>query len=360
VPGGAPLRCARWGASASGIGLAELQLGEPPPGWLRLRVLACGICGSDLHAWRRLGPCDPEGIPGHEFAGVLAPGAAVLPPRAAGADGELFAVEPRTWCGQCARCRAGLRHLCAAGLLLGVSAPGGLADAALVPLAGLHPVPRGISPRLASLAEPLAVALRALGRSGLAANARALVLGGGTLGLLCGLLARERGAHVGIAARHPAQMAAASALGLAPLAPEELAPWAREAQPSVVFETVGGEADTLEDAVQLCAPGGTVVVLGLFPGYRSLDARSFLLKELRLVASNTYATGAAGGTPVHLGEATGGGSEFASALSCLPRLAAELALLQTHQFALSRVGDAFECAADKRAGAIKVTVLPGD
>jgi threonine dehydrogenase-like Zn-dependent dehydrogenase len=87
------------------------------------------------------------------------------------------------------------------------------------------------------------------------------------------------------------------------------------------------------------------VVLGLFGGYRDFDVRSFLLKELQLVASNTYGADARG-------------SEFATAVGWLPRLASELAGLQTHQFPLERVADAFAAAADKHRGALKVTVLP--
>ena len=147
------------------------------------------------------------------------------------------------------------------------------------------------------------------------------------------------------------------------------------------------------------------MVLGLFAGYRSLDARSFLIKELELVASNTYADSAAdahsdadagseadaeadsdrnsdrragrdtdrdtdgdtdGGSEaadrVRVREAEGRSSsarrsEFAAAVALLPVLAPKLSLLQTHQYPLERVEEAFHCAADKRGGAIKVTVV---
>jgi threonine dehydrogenase-like Zn-dependent dehydrogenase len=334
------MRCARWGTR--GIELAEVDLREPRGGWVRLRVLACGICGSDLHGWRRDAPVDPDGIPGHEIAATLEDPSDIpgLEP------GAIVAVEPRTWCGVCSWCTAGLRHLCPHGLLLGTSARGGLAEWVDVPRSSVHPVAPGISALAASLAEPLAVALRAVSRARLEPASRVLVLGGGTIGLLCGLLSRDRAGSVTVSVRHPQQAAAARRLGVHAIDSQELSAWAASESPDVVFETVGGRGETLGEAVACCRPGGRIVVLGLFSGYRDFDARSFLLKELQMVASNTYGADARG-------------SEFATAVCWLPRLAGELVTLQTHQFPLQRVGDAFACAADKNSGALKVTVLVG-
>ena len=348
------MRCARWGTG--GIERADVAAPEPPPGWVRLRVVACGICGSDLHSWRRESPVDPEGIPGHEIAAVPGESAGTL---GLAAD-ALVAVEPRSACGRCSWCRGGLRNLCPQGLLLGVSAPGGLAEQVLAPRESVHVVPPGVTPRLASLAEPLAVALRAVNRAALEPASRVLVLGAGTIGLLCGLLARERAGIVAISVRHPQQAAAARALGLQALQPDELESWVGAEAPDVVLETVGGHAETLDAAVSCCRAGGRIVVLGLFTGYRAFDARSFLLKELQLLASNTYAADPSRGVEA---ERKGRGSdnaasEFASAVAILPRLRAELSLLQTHEFPLGLVEEAFACAADKQSGAIKVTVVP--
>ena len=70
-----------------------------------------------------------------------------------------------------------------------------------------------------------------------------------------------------------------------------------------------------------------------------------MAKELRVVGSNTYGTGRSG-------------SEFGSAVAFLPRYAGELSGLQTHQFPLARIDEAFAYAADKASGAIKVTLIP--
>lgn len=330
------LRRAQW--SDGGIELEAVEPAPLPEGWVRLRVAACGICGSDLHMLRHHLLRVPGASPGHEFVGYPLDG----PPGLADA---LYAVEPRTWCGKCGFCAQGQRHLCPLGKLLGVTAPGGLAESVDAPLASLHRVPSGVEALLASLSEPLAVCVRALDLAQLEAGSRVLVLGAGSIGLLAGLLARDRSAAVAISARHPQQRAAAAKLGLAALGEDDVAAWARDEQPDVVIETVGGKADTASQALRACRPGGTIVMLGVFAEPRPLDLFALMAKELRVVGSNTYGTGRSG-------------SEFRSAVALLPRYASELAALQTHQFALDEVADAFACADDKKSGAIKVTLLP--
>jgi threonine dehydrogenase-like Zn-dependent dehydrogenase len=330
------VRQARW--TADGLAVAGVEPPPLPEGFVRVRVHACGICGTDLHLWRREVPPPEGGCPGHEIAGVPVAGPAGLPDR-------LHAVEPRVWCGRCDLCAAGNRHLCARGGLLGLGLPGGLADLVDAPRASLHPVADSIAPAVAALSEPLAVCVRAIHLARVSLDSRVLVLGAGTIGLLAGLLARDRAAEVAVTARHSHQEEAAKALGIAAIRESDTAAFARERAPDVVIETVGGHADTLDHAIAACRPTGRVIVLGVFAGPRPVDARPLLLKEITVVGSNTYGT-------------TARGAEFRAAVDLLPRHAAELGRLLTHRFPLDRVSDAFACAADKRSRAIKVTVTP--
>ncbi len=328
------MRQARW--TATGVEVVEV---EPPPlrpGWVRLRVAGCGICGTDLHLWRRELPAPVGGCPGHEIGGVPTDGPA-------GTREQLCAVEPTTWCGRCDPCVSGRRQLCASGRLLGIALPGGLADFVDAPAECLHPVAAGVPPSLVSLAEPLAVCVRAIHLARLETDSRALVIGAGTIGLLAGLLARDRAAEAAIVVRYPHQAERARALGLVPVPESDAAGFARERAPDVVIETVGGHADTLVQSVQLVRAAGRVVVLGVFSGARPIDALSLLLKEVTVVGSNTYGTARRG-------------PEFRAAVELLPRYAAEIAPLQTHRFPLARVAEAFQTAADKKSRAIKVTI----
>ena len=321
-----------------GIAPIEGDAQRIQPGWVRLRVAACGICGSDLHAYRGEFGARHGMVPGHEFVGSIVDG-----PK--GLSDTLYAVEPRTSCGQCDFCVAGRRHLCKAGRLLGMNEPGGMSQQTNVPENRIYAVDPAVAAVPASMAEPLAVCVRAMHLARLDMNSRVLVLGAGTIGLLSGLLARDRCGQVAITARHRHQRETAERLGMTPLAEDAVAAWAREEEPDVVIETVGGEADTLEQAITLCRAGGRIVVLGAFTSRRSLDMLSLMSKELTLMGSVMYGTSERG-------------AEFAAAVSLLPRYQAEIAGMQTHQFPLTSIKEAFETAGDKRTGAIKVTVLP--
>lgn len=321
---------------------------EPAPGEVRLRVRACGLCGSDLHL---LGAgLLPEGrVPGHEMAGVVdALGDGVEGWR----EGDAVAVEPFRTCGRCVVCRSGRGPLCRTGKLLGVHAEGGLADYAVAPAARLFPAPAGLAPETAALAEPLAVAVHGLRRGGLARGQRVLVLGAGAVGLLTLFAARALGAgEVWATARHPHQAERARALGAdrllgeADASREALEALGREAPVDLVAETVGGRADTLELAAAAVRPGGAVAVLGLFLGRVALDALPLLLKEVTLAWSYCYRHGEEN-------------ADFDDALRILAAQPEAARSLVTHALPLEEAERAFSVAADKAAGALKVSVLP--
>ncbi len=329
------MRRAHWGER--GIGLAEVKPGPLPRDWIRLRIAACGICGSDLHFYRRDFP-PPAMAPGHEMVGY--------PIEAApGLEDGLYAVEPLQRCGRCAFCAAGTYNRCPELRLFGLAAHGGLADFVDVPAYTAFRVDPELPPVVASLAEPLAVCVHATELARLEPSSRVLVLGAGTIGLLSGILARDRADRVAVTARHAPQREAARHFGLEVLEESELPAWAAEHAPDVVLETVGGRADTLQQALVSCQAGGRIVVVGVFGGNREINALALMMKEVTLLGSNMYARGPRG-------------SDFGTAVSLLPRLREELALLQTHQYPLEELGKAFETANDKRSGSIKVTLIP--
>ena len=332
------MRQARW--TENGVEVAEAA--PPPllPDWVRLRVAACGICGTDLHLWRRELQAPVGLAPGHEIAGHPLDG----PP---GLDDGLYAVEPMAVCGVCDFCVSGRRHLCPSIAIIGVMRSGGLADFVDVPRYALHRVHPSVSPLVASFAEPLAVGVRGVSLANLADDSRVLVIGAGAIGLVSGLLARDRVREVAITARHPQQRDAAKRLGLTVLGEGDVRAWLGDAQPDVVIETVGGHAQTLLDATRWCRPGGRIVVLGIFSKRAELSAYNLATRELEIVGSNLYGMGRRG-------------PQFRAAVDLLPRYATELAGMQTHQFRLDRIEDAFRAASEKQSGAIKVTVVPGD
>jgi threonine dehydrogenase-like Zn-dependent dehydrogenase len=330
------------------IGLTRVAVPEPGPGEVRVRLLACGICGSDLHFYH--GGFYPPGIaPGHEMAGeidALGDGVTGLLP------GQRVAIEPLFSCGECPACRSGQDVRCPALQICGIHRSGGFAEFVCVPARRAFPVPSDLDPRLAALAEPMAVVVHGLRRGGFAPGQRVLVLGAGSIGLVAVLAARALGAADVLAtARHPHQAERAAALGASRVLreseadPNGLQKLGQELPIDLVVETVGGSADTVRLAVNAIRPGGTISVLGLFFAPLALDPLPLLLKEASLVWSNCYAR--APGEP-----------DFATATRLVADHRDALAPIATHAVPLDQIGRAFALAADKRSGAVKVSVLP--
>jgi alcohol dehydrogenase len=330
------MRQALW--TEDGLDVVEV---EPPPlaaGWVRLSVEACGICGSDLHFWHDKGIRPMGHAPGHEFAGTLLTG----PPGMA--DGR-YVGSPLVACGTCEYCIRGLPNLCGrGGAGIGLGRDGGLADFVDVPARNVFPLADGVAPLVASMAEPLAVVVRGVAVGQPKLGSRILVLGAGTIGLLTALVAREFDEQLAITARYPHQRAAAERLGVTVLSEDEAIPWGKQNKPDIIYETVGGAANTLNVAVDAACRGGRVVVLGNFHQF-TLEGLKFLMKEIEIRSSYAYGTN-------HRGD------EFATGVALLPRWKDDLAVLQTHQFPLAEANAAFECASEKGSGALKVTILP--
>ena len=329
------------------VALAERPLPAPGPGEVRLRITACGVCGTDLHMVHSPKPIiEPGSIMGHEIAGVvddLGPGVDGF------SGGESVVVEPLASCGDCEPCRDGRDSICRDLQLYGLRRPGGFADAVVVPAHRLYRVPDGVPPALASLAEPLAVAvhgLRLCGADRATPPDRLLILGAGSIGLAVVAVACAWGfGDVAVTARYPHQAELAKRLGARRVIDEGPAEDLAGYDADLVVETVGGLADTMTAAGAALAPGGTVCVLGVFMGPLTLDPLMLLGKEARLQWSNCYAR-------------RPGAEDFAEAVRILAESGAACSGLLTHQVPLEEFERAFELAGDKGSGAVKVTVVP--
>jgi threonine dehydrogenase-like Zn-dependent dehydrogenase len=258
-------------------------------------VELCGVCGTDLHmvldGWGQHGSW-----PGHEWVGrVAAVGAAVT----RWAPGDAVVGGPSARCGACAACRAGRPSLCAARDTPGTGPEqGGFAGFTLARQDELLARPAGLDPRAAALAEPLAVALHAITRSGARPGQRALVLGAGPIGALAIAALRAAGVEVSCAEPHERRRALARAAGASAVThPADLVV-PGIAQPGLVVEGAvdvvlecSGRAAAMEAGLAQLVRGGTLVVVGAGLERPRLDPNRILLNELVVTGAFTYDQG---------------------------------------------------------------------
>jgi len=171
------------------VGLAELDDPVPDAGDLLVRPVANGMCGTDLELID--GSIDAAYVRypltlGHEWVGHL-----VVDGDAGARRGDLVVVEGVIPDGTCAACQRGATNLCETYDEVGFTRPGAAADLVAVPAHLVHHLEPGVAPLDAALVEPMAVVWRALARAGTVAGARCLVVGDGTVGLLCAYLLRR-------------------------------------------------------------------------------------------------------------------------------------------------------------------------
>jgi L-iditol 2-dehydrogenase len=255
--------------------LVEVARRQPGPGEVRVRVTAAGICGTD----RRLAArgADPPRIPGHEVAGRLD-------------DGTPVGVHPDVGCGRCRHCLAGLENRCPDRTPVGLARDGGLAEWLCVPAAHVVPLP-GLDLGLAPLLEPLACCLHALSSLGVHRGEAALVVGAGSMGLLCMWALQAAGATVAVAQRSPERRALAARLGADVVLGPGQDPQAELGRaPSVAVVAAPG-AEPLAWALAKVAVGGRVHAFASTPGGAPVDANVVHYRHLTVVGSTGSTVG---------------------------------------------------------------------
>jgi len=290
---------------------------EPGEGEVVLDVELAGICGSDLHGYRgHPGPRVPPLVLGHEALG-----------RAGGAP---YVVYPLAGCGECARCRAGEDNLCASWRLVGMHRPGVFAERVALPERSLVPLPAGIDPRRAVLAEPLACCVGALAPHDVGPGTRVAVFGCGPIGLLTVYLAARQGAEVRAADPVAERLAVARSLGAA--GPPEPG-WADLAVDAAGFEP------TWRAALDAVGNGGAVVMLGLGAAEGTFPMASLVRRAIGVRGQFAYTR-----------------AEFARAVETLGEADLDLAWLSSSP--LAEGAAAFANLVERPAAHHKVLLVP--
>ncbi|MCY0878414.1 MAG: alcohol dehydrogenase catalytic domain-containing protein [Firmicutes bacterium] len=195
-----------------------------PPGYVRIRVKAVGICGSEIHYYEsgRIGEhiLSRPMVIGHEIGGLVEE-------VGEGVDttfqrGTVVSLEPGVPCGQCSFCRQGEYNFCPQMQFFATPpVDGAMQDVIVHPAAYTFPADP-LSVEEAALAEPLAVGVYAARQLNIQAGDSVLVVGGGPVGLLSALAAESQGAMVTVAEINNARRKLGQQMGFSVVLPEEL------------------------------------------------------------------------------------------------------------------------------------------
>jgi threonine dehydrogenase-like Zn-dependent dehydrogenase len=255
-----------------------------------------------------------------------------------------------TSCGTCVQCAAGLYGQCERRRFLGI---GGFVEYLETTERGLYLLPEGIETGTAAVVEPCACAVSGVRRGGLQGGETVVVLGAGVLGLSAAAAAKALGAgKVIITAKHDAQATLAKRFGADVVLRssdgdliERIKAETGGLGADLVVETVGGHAPTLSQALDVLRPGCSIVVLGLWDDPVPVDSWAAVLKDAHVIFSLTYGM-------------KGKRHDFELCLEWIASGQLPARDLVTHVRPLAEIGEAFELAADKSQGVIKVILNP--
>jgi L-iditol 2-dehydrogenase len=328
--------------------LTEMPIETPGPGEVQVRIEAVGVCGSDLHAYTEgaVGST-PNVYPmvlGHEPAGVIVKTGAGISGLVVGDRGAL---EPALYCYHCEFCLTGHHNVCAnIRFLSNPGHPGFFRELVNLPVANFRPIPANMPFDLATLAEPLAIAMHSLGLASIRPGETAAVIGAGPIGLMTIAALRAAGAWR-IWAVEP--LAHRRELAIAIGAYAALEPW--EAIEEILHATgrrgvdcaidCAAGAETTNQAVMLARNAGRVAITGIHSARNvSMDGSAMRRKELTIfnVRRSNH--------------------ETEEALDLLRTNSAWFTSIITHTRSIDHIDEAFEIASQYRDGVGKMIVRP--
>lgn len=274
--------------------IADYPVPTPGANEILVRVAACGICGSDVHGYdgssgRRIPPI----VMGHEAAGIIASLGSVV---------TNFSLNDRVTfdstisCGLCEYCRRGQVNLCDRREVLGVSCGdyrrhGAFAEYVTVPAHIVYRLPDTISFAEAALLEAVSVAVHAVSLVDVSTDSTALVVGAGTIGLLCLQALRAAGcSRVFITDIDETRLVSAKTLGAtstftaAPDLQDQLKQLTNGQGVDLVVEAVGLK-QTVATAIDAVRKGGTVVLVGNVMPEVALPLQKVVTRQIRLQGS---------------------------------------------------------------------------
>ena len=316
----------------------------PEEGEVLIKVEACGICGSDLHAYKT-GMYTPGLIIGHEFAGVVkAAGVGVTDLRV----GDRVTASSCIGCGQCFLCLSGKENLCEQSVRVGVTDDGGMAELVKVPRSVVYHIPDNLPLKEGCLAEPFSIGLHGVNLSRFKPGNRVLIIGAGPIGLCLSQVLKTAGAGaVWITETNPLRRDLAARLGVdLVLNPKDVSPLSILSNltdgmmADIVFECAG-LPQTIAQAPMLVRRGGQVVILGICDQPVEMDFLSIITSEIDI--QTAYYSRA---------------SEFARTIDLMAKGSLKANPLLTSEVPFERVTESFETLLSPDSNQVKILVCP--
>ncbi len=274
--------------------LADAGIPNIGAGEALIRVAYSGICGSDVHVWHGHHPTATyPRIPGHEFSGILEK--YIGSPRDGLKTGDPVVVQPFWSCGLCEPCIRGMDNVCQSLKVIGFHEDGSFAEYIRVPLKKVYKLPDNVDLRLGAIAEPLSVAVHDVRRSGLMCGEKALIMGGGPIGMLVALVAQHAGAaDVYVSEINEYRLEFAQKLGIKTINPiksdlkQETMRITGGKGFDVVYEASGSKPciSAVTDVVKI---GGTILMIGMASELHPINLSAVFAKELTVKGVRLHA-----------------------------------------------------------------------
>lgn len=320
--------------------LRDVETGEKKEGQIKIDIIYCGVCGSDIGIYLGTHPrAKAPLVFGHEFLGVAAEDGKRIK------KGDRVVPYPLLSCGHCKACRNGNEHVCNTLGLIGIDVDGGMCESVYVDEDVLYKVPEGVSDKAAAVIEPLAVLVHAIHMSGFEPLDTAVVAGAGPIGMLCAVMLKHAGAsQIFISDVAEKRLEAARELGMIPVNPlkedlEAVVKAATDGEGCDVFFECSGAAAAAVQMTDVTRVRGKICMVSVHKQPHEVNLRDVNFKEQTLVGTRVYTK-----------------DEFGQAVELTKKLESQLEKIVTHVVPLRESEKVFDMIADPECGTIKVVV----
>lgn len=274
--------------------ITEIDKPTPKPNEVLIQVMACGICGTDVHIFCGDGGCfptPPGTVLGHEFSGIVeAVGSSVSAFRA----GDRVCVDPNQLCGECFYCKSGIGHFCEKMTGIGTGVNGGFAEYCAVPQSQVYKIGDNTSYEAAAMTEPVACCVHGIDMCNISCGDTVAVIGGGMIGMIMLQLAKLSGSGKlimiePVAEKREIAKKLGADLCIDPLTEnvKEVLKQNRIDRISCVIECVG-KTQTIEQAIDIAGRKSVVMLFGLTAPEDTVSVKPFEIFKKEIVLKSSF------------------------------------------------------------------------